>query len=158
MPTYLPLVRTSPTYMHVFRVSRKHTWNYHISTAALEQRLGLDSIDTYVSRRQLRWLAHVRRMDYTRLPRRMLYPRAAWVGQARGQTAHPAWIVSATCLASGPKCGKCYHKSEKFSRPPGAVNVKKKVWTCSDRVNVERATTDTAAGRSRSHDRHAAPP
>ena len=46
------------------RVSRKHTRQHHISTVALEQRLGLDPIDVYLSRRQLRWLGHVRRMDY----------------------------------------------------------------------------------------------
>ena len=27
------------------RVSRKHTWAHHISTAELERRLGVDSID-----------------------------------------------------------------------------------------------------------------
>ena len=43
--------------------------------------MGLESIDTYVARRQLRWLGHVRRMDYeTRLPRRML---SSWVPQRR---------------------------------------------------------------------------
>ena len=55
------------------RVSRKHTWEHHLSTAELEQRLRLDSIDTYLARRQLRWLGHVSRMDYAqRLPRRLL--------------------------------------------------------------------------------------
>ena len=59
------------------RVSRKHTWAHHLSTAELERRLGVDSIDTYLHRRQLRWLGHVRRMDYAqRLPRRML---SSWV-------------------------------------------------------------------------------
>ena len=46
------------------RVSRKHTWQHHISTGELEQRLGLDTIDMYLKRRQLRWLGHVARMDY----------------------------------------------------------------------------------------------
>ena len=36
------------------------------------QRLGLDAIDFYLSRRQLGWAGHVSRMDFERLPRRML--------------------------------------------------------------------------------------
>ena len=50
------------------------------STCELSQRLGLDSIDMYIARRQLRWLGHVARMDYDRLPRRML---SAWVPHRR---------------------------------------------------------------------------
>ena len=38
------------------RVSRKHTRQHHVSSEELRARLGLDSIDYYVSRRQLRWL------------------------------------------------------------------------------------------------------
>ena len=44
------------------------------------RRLGLDGIDFYVSRRQLGWLAHVARMDFGRLPRRML---SCWVTHKR---------------------------------------------------------------------------
>ena len=63
------------------RVTRMHAWEHHISTQELGQRMGLQSIDHYVARRQLRWLGHVRRMDYeTRLPRRML---SSWVPQRR---------------------------------------------------------------------------
>ena len=69
------------------RVSRKHTWAHRISTSRLEQRLGVDSIDTYLYRRQLRWLGHVSRMDYTqRLPRRML---SSWVPHPRPCGAPP---------------------------------------------------------------------
>ena len=68
------------------RVSRKHAWRHHISTADLEQRLGLATIDTYVSRRQLRWLGHVARMDYARLPRKML---SSWVAAPRPRGAPP---------------------------------------------------------------------
>ena len=67
------------------RVTRKHTWDHHISTEELMSRTGLDSADFYVAQRQLRWLGHVARMDFHRLPRRMLSawtphkrPRAAW--------------------------------------------------------------------------------
>jgi hypothetical protein len=52
----------------------------HISTFELTQQLGLESIDVYVSRRQLRWLGHVARMSFDRTPRRML---SAWVPAAR---------------------------------------------------------------------------
>ena len=63
------------------RVTRVHAWQHHISTQALGQQLGLDSIDTYIARRQLRWLGHVSRMDFeSRLPRRML---SSWVPHRR---------------------------------------------------------------------------
>jgi hypothetical protein len=61
-------------------VTRKHMWDHRISTQELGQRMGIDSIDTYIGRRQLRWLGHVSRMDPTRLPRRML---SAWVAHKR---------------------------------------------------------------------------
>ena len=66
------------------RVTRKHTWKHHISTEDLTRRLGLDTADFYVARRQLRWLGHVARMDYTRLPRRML---SCWVPHKRPRGA-----------------------------------------------------------------------
>ena len=62
------------------RVTRKHTWEHHISSEQLRERLGLDSIDMYIARRQLRWLGHVARMDYDRLPRRMSSPRGCPTG------------------------------------------------------------------------------
>ena len=68
------------------RVSRKHTWSHRLSTGELESRLGLDSIDVYLTRRQLGWLGHVRRMDFERLPRRML---SSWVPCPRPRGAPP---------------------------------------------------------------------
>ena len=63
------------------RVTLKHTFAQHISTQELEQELGLETIDAYVSRRQLRWLGHVSRMDFdSRMPRRML---SSWVPAKR---------------------------------------------------------------------------
>jgi hypothetical protein len=62
------------------RVTRKHTWDHHISTQELGQRLGVESIDRYLGGRQLRWLGHVSRMPYDRLPRRML---SSWVPTRR---------------------------------------------------------------------------
>ena len=78
------------------RVTRAHVRKHHISNQCLGQELGLDSIDVYVTRRQLGWLGHVRRMDFDRLPRRML---SAWVTSKRppgaptmtyGRTMHKA--------------------------------------------------------------------
>ena len=43
-------------------------------------RTGLDAADFYVAQRQLRWLGHMARMDFGRLPRRML---SAWVPHKR---------------------------------------------------------------------------
>jgi len=62
------------------RVTLKHTWEHHLSSQCLARRLGLDSIDILVTRRQLRWLGHVRRMGDERLPRRML---SSWVAHPR---------------------------------------------------------------------------
>ena len=42
--------------------------------------LGVDAIDFYVARRQLGWAGHVCRMDFDRLPRRML---SSWVPHKR---------------------------------------------------------------------------
>ena len=46
--------------------------------------MGLESIDVYIARRQLRWLGHVRRMPFERLPRRML---SSWVPEPRPRGA-----------------------------------------------------------------------
>ena len=46
----------------------------------LAARLVLDTIDTYITRRQLRWAGHVSRMPFHRQPRRML---SAWVPHRR---------------------------------------------------------------------------
>ena len=48
------------------------TWRLRITSDELMRRLGLDAADFYVARRQLGWLGHVARMDFSRLPRRML--------------------------------------------------------------------------------------
>ena len=42
-----------------------------------------------MARRQLGWLGHVARMDYSRLPRRMLLYRACWVAHPRPRGAQP---------------------------------------------------------------------
>ena len=62
------------------RVNRLHTRVHRISTASLLGRLGLQSIDIYVTKKQLRWAGHVWRMDWSRLPRKML---TCWVREPR---------------------------------------------------------------------------
>jgi hypothetical protein len=66
-------------------VTRKHTWKHHISTEDLTRRHGLDTADFYVARRQLGWLGHVARMDYSRLPRRIML--SCWVAHPRPRGA-----------------------------------------------------------------------
>ena len=61
-------------------VSLKHTREHRITTESLMLRLGVDAIDFYVARRQLGWAGHVCRMDFDRLPRRML---SSWVPHKR---------------------------------------------------------------------------
>jgi hypothetical protein len=90
------------------RVTRKHTWDHHISSQELGQRLGLETIDVYVARRQLRWLGHVSRMGFERLPRRML---SAWVPSARP--------VGAPKMTYGRSVGKALAKFDiDFARWP----------------------------------------
>ena len=62
------------------RATRKDMWRRHISTKKLCGELGLQSIDYYISKRQLGWLGHVSRMDFCRTPRRML---SSWVNHKR---------------------------------------------------------------------------
>ena len=66
------------------RVTRRHTRQHRISTAQLLGRLGLPTIDSFITRRQLRWAGHVSRMDFGRLPRRMM---SSWVRSKRPRGA-----------------------------------------------------------------------
>ena len=62
------------------RVTMEHVREHHVSTAELLERLGIESIDTYIARRQVRWAGHVARMDMGRLPRKVL---SSWVRHPR---------------------------------------------------------------------------
>ena len=64
------------------RVNRTHTWKHHISNEDLRTRTGLKEIDTYITKRQLRWAGHVARMDMDRLPRKMI---SSWARNKRPQ-------------------------------------------------------------------------
>ena len=66
------------------RVNRWHTFQQRISNAELRTRMGIDSLDSYVTRHQLRWAGHVSRMPYNRLPRKML---SSWVRSKRPRGA-----------------------------------------------------------------------
>ena len=59
-------------------------WKHRISSTSLLNRAGLWTIDMYISQRQLRWLGHVVRMDFDRLPRQML---SCWVDRPRPRGA-----------------------------------------------------------------------
>ena len=81
-------------------VSLKHTREHRITTESLMLRLGVDAIDFYVARRQLGWAGHVCRMDFDRLPRRML---SSWVPRQAERSAassgHFKWSRSNTSSA-----------------------------------------------------------
>ena len=64
----------------ICRVNRRHTFKHRISSAELRRRVGVLSIDTYITRHQLRWAGHVARMPAHRLPRKML---SSWVRAKR---------------------------------------------------------------------------
>ena len=57
-----------------------HVQEYHISSEEILERTGIRSIETYAYRRQLRWLGHVSRMPWDRLPRKFL---SSWVHSPR---------------------------------------------------------------------------
>lgn len=65
-------------------VTMKDVFEKHLSTADLLIKLKMLSIDSYVSKRQLRWLGHVARMGYDRLPRKLL---SSWVPSKRPKGA-----------------------------------------------------------------------
>ena len=62
------------------RVTRYHTRHHRISTQQLMDRLKISEMDTYISRRQLRWAGHIARMDFSRQPRMLL---SSWVSSCR---------------------------------------------------------------------------
>ena len=79
------------------RVTRAHTWREHISTQALGQEMGINMIDYYINRRQLTWLGHVSRMDYSkRLPRKML---SSWIPSKRPNGAPAMTYGRSICKA-----------------------------------------------------------
>ena len=66
------------------RVNRIHTRAHRITTVSLLDRLGLLSVDAYVTKKQLRWAGHVIRMNKKRLPRKMM---TSWVSSKRPRGA-----------------------------------------------------------------------
>ena len=62
------------------RITLYHTRRNHVRTSTLLKRLGIQTIETYIARRQLRWLGHVWRMPTARVPKRLL---TAWLPQKR---------------------------------------------------------------------------
>jgi hypothetical protein len=61
-------------------VTKRQMWKEHISTKYLEEKLGMQSIDVYMYRRQLAWVGHVSRMSFKRIPRKLL---SSWVNAPR---------------------------------------------------------------------------
>jgi hypothetical protein len=71
------------------RSAPEFTISYHTLSACFLKRpalapmytaLGLTSLDLIISNRKLRWAGHVRRMDWSRLPRKFL---TSWVDVPR---------------------------------------------------------------------------
>ena len=66
------------------RLNRKHAREHRISSDDLMNRLNIKPIHSYVTKRQLRWAGHVSRMDFGRLPRKMI---SSWVRSKRPRGA-----------------------------------------------------------------------
>ena len=62
------------------RVTTAHTWLHRVTSEALEDRVGLRSIECYVSQRRLQWVGSVMRMKVDRLPRQLI---SSWVNHSR---------------------------------------------------------------------------
>ena len=62
------------------RVTTSHTWLHGVTSEALEDRVGLRSIECYVSQRRLQWVGSVMRMKVERLPRQLI---SSWVNHSR---------------------------------------------------------------------------
>jgi len=62
------------------QMNRFRTWKEHISTDDLLTKVSLKCVDSYVFKQQLRWIGHVVRMPWERLPRKML---TCWVRSKR---------------------------------------------------------------------------
>jgi len=60
--------------------NRYLAWQNRLSMSDLFVKLSLNSIDTYVTKKQLQWAGHVMRMPWERLPRKML---TCWVRSKR---------------------------------------------------------------------------
>ena len=90
-------------------VSLKHTREHRITTESLMLRLGVDAIDFYVARRQLGWAGHVCRMDFDRLPRRML---SSWVPHKR-----PPGAPRMTCPHTQRWCERVHGVSAYSAQP-----------------------------------------
>ena len=61
-------------------ISMWHVQHQRIKTQVTLEEANLRDIDTYMARRRLRWLGHVRRMDWGRVPRKLL---SSWCSQVR---------------------------------------------------------------------------
>ena len=61
-------------------LSRWMTWNFKISQATLEKRIGVRPMQETIRTNQLRWAGHVMRMDESRLPRKFI---TSWVENPR---------------------------------------------------------------------------
>ena len=64
----------------ICRVSLRHTFRHHITSASLIRRLGILDIDSYFHNRIFRWAGHVARMPMSRAPRQLL---TGWVSHSR---------------------------------------------------------------------------
>ena len=78
----------------------KDVFENRLSTCDLLNKMELLPIDSYVSKRQLRWLGHVARMSYDRLPRKLL---SSWVPSKR-PTGAPEFTYGRGVFKTLKKC------------------------------------------------------
>ena len=64
------------------------TWHQRITSAELNERLGIFCVESYYSTRLLRWAGHVARMPISRLPKKFLTGGITGVGNG---TVRSAW-------------------------------------------------------------------
>ena len=81
--------------------NRYIAWQNHQSMSDMFDKLSLESIDTYVTKKQLQWAGHVLRMPWERLPRKML---TCWV-QSKRPRGCPKFTIGRSIMKCLKKAG-----------------------------------------------------
>ena len=113
----------------ICNMSRRKQWKQHITSKELEQALNMQSLEHYLQVRVLRWAGHVVRMDYSRMPRKLLF---GWVNnkRPRGRTlltfGHRVKRVVKKAL------DKAHHKIQREVRETSWIQLAKQrgKWLC----------------------------
>jgi len=107
------------------RVTIKHTWDHSTPSVDLQQRIGFHPIVYYIFSCQFCWLGHVSKMNFNRLPRRML---SCWVPNKR-PIGRPGFTYGKTIMAKQFMAKLCgFDKGKLYGITWHDLGVKKCIW------------------------------